>query len=574
MIVSEFVHAAGIALLLGPLTHICLWSRIDLDSNSHELLLVANLIVLLGPVFLYIKGCGLIKAVLLSWTVNICYASALLLSIAFYRAYIHPLRHYNGPFWARVTVFWKVKHFKTSDFRAFAVVDKLHQEYGDVVRIGPRQLSINDPSAYNLIYGANSQCHRLVHLEALRKNLQSLSNHHEHQARRKVWDHGLSAKACQTYLPRLNEITNRLCTAFERKNGQPFVVNDYCHFYTFDVMGDIGFGRSYGQIESGVVHPAVNKVHNFLKAGVIAIQMLWVVNFLRLIPGLDDPMRDLKEWAEQLLAERSQLRAFEKHNEIERDLMSYVEESKKVVDTRWPMSDKDIAEDAVTLQIAGSDTSYSVIANVFHYLANYPALQERIRTEILQTFDQGDLTSIPAWNKLGSSLNCPYLDATVKEVMRKHPPVPQGTLRESPNHTIDISGHIIPPKTILSCPIWTLQHDDRCFKESHQFIPERWLDSDHAESRADLVVDKRGFVPFSVGPMNCAGKYFAYMEIKVLIAKILQRFEISFPETEALDHQQKHTAQTRDSELASEMRDYLTQVVGKPVEVCFKPRSP
>ena len=572
MILTKFVHAAGIATLLGPLTHILLWSRIDLDSNSHELLLVANLIVLLGPIFLYIKGCHLVEALFLSWTVDICYTSSLLLSIAVYRAYVHPLRHYAGPFWARVTVFWKVKHFRASDFRAFAVVDKLHRKFGDVVRIGPRQLSINDPTAYSQIYGPTSQCHRLANLEAIRKNLQSLSNHHEHQARRKIWDHGLSSKACQTYLPRLNEITNRLCTAFERKNGQPFVVNDYCHFYTFDVMGDVGFGRSYGQIESGVVHPAVNKVHNFLKAGVIAIQMLWVVNFLRLIPGLDDPMRDLKDWAEQLLAERSQLRAFEKHNEIERDLMSYVEESKKVVDTRWPMSDKDIAEDAVTLQIAGSDTSYSVIANLFHYLANYPALQEKIRVEVLQMFEREDTASSPSWNKLGSSQNCPFLDATVKEVMRKHPPVPQGTLRESPNYAIEVAGHVIPPKTVLSCPIYTLQHDERCFKKASQFVPERWLDREHPESQSELLVDKRGFVPFSVGPMNCAGTYFAYMEIKVLMAKILRRFEITLP-IDSSDVQSKQTPQSRDAELASEMRDYLTQVVGKSVEVCFKMRD-
>lgn len=205
--------------------------------------------------------------------------------------------------------------------------------------------------------------------------------------------------------------------------------------------------------------------------------------------------------------------------------MSYVEESRRVVDSRWPMTDKDIAEDAVTLQIAGSDTSYSVLVNMSHYLANYPELQEKIREEILTTFTDSDDDSGPAWSKLASPQNCPYLDATVNEVLRRHAPVLMGTLRETPAHEIEIAGHIIPPKTVISCPIWTMHYDERYFKNADDFIPERWLDKSHPENRADLLLDKRGFVPFSVGPMNCAGKYFAYMEIKVCCSRILAHQE-------------------------------------------------
>lgn len=58
-------------------------------------------------------------------------------------------------------------------------------------------------------------------------------------------------------------------------------------------------------------------MQNFLQAGVIAVQILWVVILLKLIPGLDDPIQELKEWAEQLLAKRSQPRACEKRGETE-----------------------------------------------------------------------------------------------------------------------------------------------------------------------------------------------------------------------------------------------------------------
>lgn len=334
-------------------------------------------------------------------------------------------------------------------------------------------------------------------------------------------------------------------------------------------MGDLGFGRSYGQIESGSAHPAITKVQNFLKAGVIALQMLWAVNFLQLIPGLDDPMRELKEWAEQLLKERD-ARTTEKEREENRDLMSYIEESRRVVDSRWPMSDKDIAEDAVTLQVAGSDTSYSVLVNLCHYLANYPQLQETIRKEVLGTFE-GDMSIGPTWSKLASTLHCPYLDATVNEVLRRHAPVPMGTLRETPDHPIEIAGHIVPANTIVSCPIWTMQYDERCFGEADAFVPERWLDRSHPESRPDLMLDKRGFVPFSVGGMNCAGKYFAYMEIKVFVAKVLRRFKVVFPESQQFEGKKdRQDKLARDRQLVDGTKDYLTQWASD-VEVCFLP---
>lgn len=528
MLAVTVSNVACIAAILGPISHVLLWVRVDIDSWSHKLCVIANLIIFLSPVFLWSRGFSIFHATILSLTAESCYTLSLIASIGIYRATLHPLRHFPGPFWAKISVFWKVKHFKASNWQAYGVIDKAHRKYGNVVRIGPRQLSINEPGAYQAIYGASSECHRVGHLEHLRKNLQSLADPAEHKARRNVWDHGLSAKACQTYLPRLNEITNRLCTRFRNSDGRPIHLNDWCHFYTFDVMGDIGFGRSYGQIESGSAHPAILKVQNFLKAGVIALQMIWVVNFLFLIPGLEDPMRDLMEWAAKLLEERSKYRDFDKSSQ-ERDLMSYVEESRRVVDSRWPMTDKDIAEDAVTLQVAGSDTSYSVLVNMCHYLANYPELQEHLRNEILTTFDNSDAESSPMWSKLASPQTCPYLDATVNEVLRRHAPVLMGTLRETSSHPIEIAGHRIPPRTIISCPIWTMHYDERYFKNADEFIPERWLSESHPENRADLLLDRRSFVPFSVGPMNCAGKYFAYMEIKVGLPLVhIQRRCFSF----------------------------------------------
>lgn len=569
---SVLLQVAGIAVASALLSHVAIFRRYNLDSNSHQLLILANLVVLLKPVALYVRGWSAYNAFCISIVADLSYTVALFTSIGVYRGFFHPLHRYPGPFGARLSVFWKVNHFARSGFKAFRVIDGLHKKYGNVVRVAPRQLSLNEPEAYQQIYGSRSECHRIRWLEDRPKNLQFLANAEEHALRRKIWDHGLSPKACQSsHFTQISEISQRLCRRLSTSEGAPTVINDICHHFTFDIMGQIGFGQSYGQLETGKSHPAIEKVEKFMKAGVIATQMMWIVTLLMVIPGLDDPMQDLKDWAKQLLDERANSMSVLEKPEGEKDLMSYVEESGGLKNTRHPMNDEVFAEDAVLLQVAGSDTSYSVLVNICHYFANYPELQARVRQEVLSTFSED--TKRPIWTKLSSARECPFLDAMVNEVLRRHAPVPMGLLRESPDHAIEIAGHIIPPKTIVSCPIWTLQYDERSFKQADQFIPERFLHKDHPENRADLLLDKRAFVPFSVGPMNCAGKYFAYMEIKVFCAYVLKEFEIVFPEScTQTSSEVIIDKQTTDRIHTLGTEDYLTQ--GAPrTTVRFLPRT-
>lgn len=571
MVDALYAKLAATSALLGVLGHLLLWIRLELDTRSNDLIVLANLSLFCTPVALYFRGIPLSTSISSSLLVHISFAIGTFASIAIYRAFFHPLKSFPGPIPGKITTFWKVREFVKADFQNYAVFDRLHRQYGDFVRLGPRQLSISNPEAYHTIYGVNTECRRLVLMQSLRRNLQTLSNPHEHKARRKIWDHGLNARACQSYLPQINDTARKFCESMAKFEGQPVWVNDWCHFTTFDVMGLLGFGQSYGQLESGKAHPSIAKVQNFLKAGSIALQMLWVVNFLQLFPGLEDPIRDLKEWSQELLNQRAQARRIAKKGDNDRDLMTYVEESRKVVDSRWPMTDEDMAEDAALLQVAGSDTSYSVMVNLCHYLANHQELQEKIRSEVLASFESDAKNAEPTWSKLASAQTCPYLDATVNEILRISPAVLQGPMRQSPDYPIEVAGKIIPPKTLLSCPIYSIQRDERCFKYGDEFIPERWLDPAHPESRSELILDRRGFVPFSVGQMNCAGKYFAYMEVKVIVAHLLRQSHLVFPSTNEI-HENKHVRRTRDQEHSLHTKDYLTQW-SADVQICFLPRE-
>lgn len=73
-----------------------------------------------------------------------------ILSYVFYQQWLHPLSRFPGPFWASLTDVWKVHILRTGTMPA--QMRSLHERYGDVVRIGPNELSFNHPSAVDEIY--------------------------------------------------------------------------------------------------------------------------------------------------------------------------------------------------------------------------------------------------------------------------------------------------------------------------------------------------------------------------------------------------------------------------------------
>lgn len=127
---------AGIAVLLGPISHLAYFIRSDLDSSSHKILALVNVVFIGGPLLLWFRGFSGWDAFILSLIAKFGYLLSLYSSIAIYRLYFHPLKNYPGPFWARLSVFWKVKKFLNSNYQAYEVVDQVHKQHGDVVRIG------------------------------------------------------------------------------------------------------------------------------------------------------------------------------------------------------------------------------------------------------------------------------------------------------------------------------------------------------------------------------------------------------------------------------------------------------
>lgn len=64
--------------------------------------------------------------------------------------------------------------------------------------------------------------------------------------------------------------------------------------------------------------------------------------------------------------------------------------------------------------------------------------------------------------------------------------------------------------------------DESIFPRANEFIPERWYSAPH------LVKDKHATAPFSLGPWACIGKPFAMTNVRLTIATIVMRYDLSF----------------------------------------------
>jgi cytochrome P450 len=161
---------------------------------------------------------------------------------------------------------------------------------------------------------------------------------------------------------------------------------------------------------------------------------------------------------------------------------------------------------------AGSETTSTALTFIFMQLAMHPNYLRSIRKE---------------YRDSQSTYSCerpsPLLEAVIMESMRLWPSIFFAPQRVAPPEGMTINGHYIPGNTIVSMPPFAINHDSRNFEQPEDFIPERWT------SRPELVLNKGAFIPFSTGPYNCVGKGLAMMELRSVISRVVNEFDIVLP---------------------------------------------
>ena len=103
---------------------------------------------------------------------------------------------------------------------------------------------------------------------------------------------------------------------------------------------------------------------------------------------------------------------------------------------------------------------------------------------------------------------------------------------EAPINAEHIS--FLPEGNSILVPPCVIHRDPRYFSPSpDSFIPERWLPSttlsvENDSTATKFITSRDAFMPFSVGPQNCAGRPLALIEMRYLLAALMRNFDIEF----------------------------------------------
>jgi cytochrome P450 len=181
------------------------------------------------------------------------------------------------------------------------------------------------------------------------------------------------------------------------------------------------------------------------------------------------------------------------------------------------MTDTQVRDEAMTLFLAGHETTGLAVTYALYLLAGEPERQARLADELSQVL-AGRLPT------LGDLERLPFTEAVVLESMRLYPPA-WAMAREAMSE-VEIGGWRYPKGAEFVISPWVVHRDARTFQDPEAFRPERWAD--------DLArrLPRFAYFPFGGGPRVCIGNRFAMMEAKLVLATALQRFRFeTAPET-------------------------------------------
>ena len=174
------------------------------------------------------------------------------------------------------------------------------------------------------------------------------------------------------------------------------------------------------------------------------------------------------------------------------------------------MSDRGLRDEAVTIVLAGHETTANALTWAWVLLAQHPGAEAKLHAE-LDAVLNGELPTLEHVKHLT------YTEMVVKETLRLYPPIPE--VARQALEDVPLGEYVIPKGTIVLLPIYTLHHDPRWFEDPDAFRPERFAEGARA-------LPKGAYLPFGGGPRVCIGNAFAQLEATLLLATLAQRYRL------------------------------------------------
>ncbi|KAJ5583602.1 hypothetical protein N7535_002222 [Penicillium sp. DV-2018c] len=438
-----------------------------------------------------------------------------------YTLFFHPLSRYPGPKLAAITplvhLLWDIRGEQHS------TIKRLHDKYGDVVRIAPNALTYRAASAWKDIYGHRKKGQKIFLKDpALYTptpngvNAIITANEGDHTRMRRLLTHAFSNKALgeqeeilQTYADMFIEKLHGLIGS---SASVDIDITRWFNFTTFDLIGDLAFGEPFGCLSHSKYHWWVLVILDAVKASAY-LKIFWFYPFLLPLVKVLIPKHLMKKREDSFKLSVEKIRRRLAMGTARPDFTSYI--LKHAKDGKG-LSQSEIDANSAVFVLAGSETTAALLSGCIYFLLCNRHAYDRLILEIRNAFTKASDI------KLSALVDLPYLNAVLTETMRIYPPIPSMLPRVVPEGGAMINDRYVPEKVSVSISLYSAFHAATHFKNPQSFVPERWLDESD-EYNSDM---KEAFQPYSYGPRNCLGQHLANAEMRLILAKCLWNFDL------------------------------------------------
>jgi cytochrome P450 len=175
------------------------------------------------------------------------------------------------------------------------------------------------------------------------------------------------------------------------------------------------------------------------------------------------------------------------------------------------MSDQHVRDEAITIFLAGHETTSVALTWTFYLLSRHQGVEEKLHAELDEVLG----------SRLPSVEDLPRLSYTRKvlsESMRLYPPA-YGIGRQALSD-VEIDGYLIPRDSSVLMSQFVVHRDPRWWPEPRRFDPDRWDPEEEAKR------PRYSYFPFGGGSRICIGESFAWMEGILVLATLAQEWRL------------------------------------------------
>jgi cytochrome P450 family 110 len=384
---------------------------------------------------------------------------------------------------------------------------------GEVVGFGDTVVFLSHPQAIQEVFtndrkkfAAMGEVMKIFH-PLIGENAIGMLNPEEHKVRRKILMPPFHGERVKAYEQIICEITEKVWS--QLPSEEPFKASTIIKDISLQVILQAVFGLYEGKRCQQLRHlmPLLLSIFESpITSSFFMFPFLqkdfgsWSPwgNFIRLRQQVDELLyAEITERREQEFLERTDILSL---------LMSARDEEGK------GLTDKELRDELMSLVFAGHETTATSMTWALYWIHQNLEVKQKLLQEIDSLGDYPDSKTI---------FKLPYLTAVCNEALRICPPT-MFTASRVVQEPLELLGHKLEVGTVIQCCIYLTHHRQDLYPEPKQFKPERFLEREFSTYE---------FLPFGGGARSCIGGALAKLEMKLVLAKILSRYELALADS-------------------------------------------